>query len=394
MFLLKVSNLAEFESSSSLQGLKHWRMVMSSARECGIQSICQSMDDATTLHKNLELKIALMGDGDVVVTPCRGPPAPETVKAWARDKLAKRKVKGQKEEEDLASKKVETKEPSADENLENTRQDQVSQQKKMDSIVSKTPSTELGQDIPATSGSKIPLREVSEKCSGSSVSADAELLVENKQKALDDVTSEKKLDVVELSDSTSPIEVTSPCSLFSPNEAKMSTFAFATEPVEGRCKLSHTENHNQNEIPGTQPMGMECRDVRTEREEIVVTSSTNSVTVTPSLLHSPEQTPSTTSQLLSPLLQTQTPVFPAPYHSTPVATKLVYGAQSPRCTPISDATTKVKRLDTNTEMTERKNDGHQASSDQTPSLRQQLLASQFKVLLLLLFISPSLVGKR
>ena len=349
---------------------------MSSARECGIRSICQAMDDASALHKNVELKIALMGDGDVVVTPCQGPPAPEVVRAWARDKLAKRNSKGRKGVGDLALKKLEqVKEPSQNENWKGDRLDQDLENKTTDVNVAKSPEAELEQAIPVTSDLERPSKEVTQKLNASSLDSNFKKLFDSKQKALDDVESVKKGDVSGLSDSFSPVEVTSPCSLFSPNEAKMFTFASGTHLEVART------NHDQDEVLGTQPMGAEWRDARTEPKEVVVTSGINSVTVTPSKLRTPEQTPSTTKQPLSPLQQTQSPVFPAPYHSTPVATKLVYGAQSPRCTPISDAATKVKRLDTNVTVSTKKTAGAQASSDQAHSLRQQLLASQFKVLL-------------
>ena len=351
-------------------------MVMSSARECGIQSVCQAMDDASTLHKNVELKIALMGDGDVVVTPCRGPPAPEVVKAWARDKLIKRYSKGQKRGGDLAPKMLEMKEPSKNENWKGDKQDRDSVKKTTDANVAKSSGAELEQGIPVTSGLERPSKGVAQRPNASSLDSSVEVHVDSKQNALDNVEGEKKPEVMELSDSSvSPVELTSPRSLFSPNETKMFSFASGKQTEVART------NHDKAEILGTQPMYAEWRDARTERKEVVVTSGANSVTVTPCKLRSPEQTPSTTKHSLSPLQQTHSPVFPAPYHSTPVATKLVYGAQSPRCTPISDAATKPKRLDTNVEVTGNKTAGAQASSDQTHSLRQQLLASQFKVLL-------------
>lgn len=349
---------------------------MSSARECSIRSICQAMDGASALHKNVELKIALMGDGDVVVTPCRGPPAPEVVKAWARDKLAKHNSKGRKGGGDLAPKTLEQmKEPSQKGNCKSDRQDQDSKNKGADVNVAKLPAAELEQAIPVTSDLERPLKEVTQKLNASSLDSSLKKLFDSKQKALDDVESEKKAEVMGLSDSFSPVEVTSPCSLFSPNEAKMFTFSSGTQSEVART------NRDQDEVLGTQPMCAEWRDKRTEPKEVVVTSGISSVTVTPSKLRTPEQTPSATKQLLSPLQQTQSPVFTAPYHSTPVATKLVYGAQSPRCTPISDSATKVKRLDTNVTVSTKKTAGAQASSDQTHSLRQHLVASQFKVLL-------------
>lgn len=357
---------------------------MSSAHECGIRSICQAMDDATTLHKNMELKIALIGDGDVVVTPCRGPPTPEAVKAWARDKLTKQNLRrlGQ-QKEDLPRKKLEQiKEPSKDEHVESIRQDLVSKQKKTDANTSKS-TTGVEQAIPRTSGSKLPSQKLNEKLKGSSLDADVELLVEGEHKALAGVESEKKVGVMELSDSSSSVEVTSPYSLFSPNEAKMFTFTSGSQTEVG--KLSHKENHDGNQVLGTQPMSFECHGVRSHLEGAAVTSAPCSVTVTPSILRSPEQPSAAMNQPLSPLLQAQSPVFTAPYHSTPVATKLVYGAQSPRCTPISDTTAKRKGLDANIEQSEKKNAGNQASTDQTPSLRQQLLASQFKVQLIKCF---------
>lgn len=351
------------------------------------------------MDKNLQLKIALMGDGDVVVTPCRGPPAPEAVKAWAREKLIKREVK--KQGTDPALKNSEPR--SNDGNLDKVENSRLSEQRNMNSNVSKSPKLELDLAIPEASTSKIHLQEVTRKSCGPSVDPELESLVDNKRKVTEGVASDKKTDVMQLSESSSPAEITSPGSLFSPNEGSK-TFTFASgSPKETASRKSvectHNENQFMNEISGTQPMNIDNNelspqfkdDVSSRTSPVTVTPSgkvTQSATVTQSILHSPDgtpqQSPSTTKQPLSPLLQTQSPVFAAPYHSTPVAAKLVYGVQSPRCTPISDAV-KVKRLETSVETSGKINLGHQAASDQTPSLRQQLLASQFKVALLLNF---------
>lgn len=388
-----MSNLREFESSSSLQGLKHWRFVLSSARECSVRDIFQTVEDSTDIDKNLQLKIALMGDGEVVVTPCRGPPAPEAVKAWARDKLAERGLK--KEGTNPVPKKSELRqETSNDGNLENPEKNQLSELRKMDSGVSKTSKIDLEQAIPKDSTTDIPSQEVVAQFRASTADAESELAVDNGQKALDEAESEQKVDVMELSDSSSPVEMTSPRSLFSPNEGKMFTFASGTPTENAQCQ-SVKSTHTENAITGTQPMTIDKaltlsaqNNEHFSEPKDVVTSEPSSVTVTPSVLHPPDgtppQCPSVTKQPLSPILESQSPVSAAPYHSTPVATKLVYGVQSPRCTPISDVV-KAKRLENNAETSKKNNHGHQASSDQTPSLRQQLLASQFKVFPFLFF---------
>ena len=384
-----MSNLSEFESSSSLQGLKHWRFVLSSARECNVRDIFQNMEDATNIDKNLQLKMALMGEGEVVITPCRGPPAYEAVKAWAREKLAKRGL--QKQETDPALKKLELKQTTTnDGNLENVEEKQLSEQRNVDLVVSDTSNIKQGQALPVITTSKVPSDEVTTQLRRSSVEFDP--LVENEHKTLDVVESEQRLDVMESSDSCSP--VTSPCSLFSPNELKTFTFAPGTpREIAQRKSVKATQAENQclNTITGTQPMHIdEALPLSARSEEQfsepkdALNLSASSVTVTPSALQSPDGSPSTTKQLLSPILQSQCPVFAVPYHSTPVATKLVYGVRSPRCTPISDAT-KAKRFKTNAE-TGKKNLGNEASSDQTP-LRQQLLSSQFKVALFTIFIA-------
>ena len=343
---------------------------MSSAQECGIRSICLAMDDVSNLHKNVELKIALMGDGEIVVTPCRGPPAPEAVKAWARNKLTKHNGKAQKPSVPKTVEQI--KKPPEAENLKDPTRDQDSEKKTM---AANSSATEWKKVIPSPSGTVMLPIEVTQEPSVTSSVTTMELLANKQQKELGDAKSTKKCDVMELSDSSSPMEVTSPCSLFSPNEAKIFTFASGTQTKVSRTKPV------QSEILGTQPMRFESRDVLTEPKEVGVTSGSSFLTVTPFKGTSPEQTLSTAKQPLSPLPQAQSPVFPVPYHSTPVGTKLVYGAQSPRCTPISNAATKVQRLDTNVEVSAKKDTGAQTSSDQAPSLRQQLLASQFKVLL-------------
>ena len=356
LVLPKVSNLPEFESSSSSQGLKHWRMVMSSTREFAVQNICQSMEDAASICKNAELKIALMGDGEVVITPCREPPSIETVKAWARTKLAKRSSKALKKVEDKPLKKQEQiKEPPKDLKV-------LTEHKENDVKAFNVSTTEHG---PVTLSPPAPtetLPEVTSKVSCQPV-----------QTALARAEVDKQ-NVMELSDSFSPVEITSPCSLFSLNEGKMFTFASGTHPG-----MEIRKSHDKGEKLGTQPKEMKCRDPETKLEKVAVTSGASSVTVTPSIFRSPEQTPSSTQQPLSPLLQTQNSVFSGPHHSTPVATKLVYGVHSPRCTPISNATTQRKRLDANVETSGKKTTPNQASTDQSPSLRQQLLVSQFKV---------------
>ena len=389
-----MSNLPEFESSSSLQGLKHWRFVLSSARECSVRDIYQSIEDATNIDKNLQLKMALMGEGEVVITPCRGPPAYNAVKAWAREKLAKRGL--QKQETDPALEKLELKQTTSnDGNLKNVEEKQLSELRNVDSVVSNASKIKLGQAMSVTTTPKVPPEEVITQVRRSSVNAEFEPLVENKHKTLDVVESEQRLDVMESSDSSSPVEVTSPCSLFSPNELKTFTFASGTpQEIARRKSVKGTQAENQylNTITGTQPMHIDGAlplsarsDEQCSEPKDALALGPSSVRVTPSALHSPDGSPSTTEQPLSPILQSQCPVFAAPYHSTPVATKLVYGVQSPRCTPISDAT-KAKRLKTNAETSGKKSLGNQASSDQTP-LRQQLLSSQFKVAVFTIFSS-------
>ncbi|KAJ7363644.1 DNA polymerase zeta catalytic subunit [Desmophyllum pertusum] len=155
-----------------------------------------------------------MGDGDVVVTPCRGPPAPEAVKAWARQKLIKRGV--QKQGTDPALKNSEPR--SNDENLDKVENGELSEQRNMNSNVSKSPKLELDLAIPEASTSKIHLQEVTRQSSGPSVDPELESLVDNKHKVTDGVAGDKKIDAMKLSDSSSPAEITSPGSLFSPNE--------------------------------------------------------------------------------------------------------------------------------------------------------------------------------
>ena len=363
LVLPKVSNLPEFESSSSSQGLKHWRTVMSSARKFAVRNICQTMEDAASMCKNAELKIALMGDGDVVTTPCRGPPSLEAVKAWARSKLAKRSIEAHKKVGDKTLKKQEQiKEPPKDLKLVNVEEELVSEHKESDVKAFNVSTTEQGPVTLSPSAPIETLPEVTSKVNSQPVQGPFVRAEVDKQ------------NVVKLSDSFSPVEITSPCGLFSPNEGKMFTFASGTHP-----EMEIRKSHDKGEKLGTQPMDMKCRDPETQLEKVDVTSGASSVTVTPSIFRSPEQTPSSTQQPLSPLLQTQNAVFSGPHHSTPVATKLVYGVQSPRCTPISNATIQKKRLDANVETSGKKTASNQASTDQTPSLRQQLLASQFKV---------------
>lgn len=355
---------------------------MSSAQQCGIRSICQAIGDVSNLHKNVELKIALMGDREIVVTPCRGPPAPEAVKAWARNKLTKHNRKGEKHSARKTLEQIK-KSPEA-ENLQDATPDRDSEKKTMATNVSKSSAAESKEAILSTSGTVMPSKEVTQAPSVPSSVTTMDLLANKHQKELGDAESAKKSDIVKLSDSQSPMEVTSPCSLFSPNEVKIFTFASRTQTEVSRTKSG------QSEIQGTQPMRFESHESLTEPKEDGVTPGTSFVTVTPPKGTSPEQILSTTKQLLSPLPQTQSPVFPVPYHSTPVATKLVYGAQSPRCTPISDAATKAQRLDANVKVAAERNTAAQASSDQPPSLRQQLLASQFKVLLFISLVFNAL----
>ena len=364
--------------------------MLSSARECNVRDIYQSSEEATNIDNNLQLRMALMGEGEVAITPCRGPPAYEAVKAWARDKLAKRGL--QKQQKDPARKKPELKQTTSNEgNLENVGDNQLSEQRNEKLMVSDASKIELGQAMPVTSTPKAPPQEVTTLFRFPPVDAEFEPLDENKQNALDVVGSERNMDVMELSDSSSPVEVTSPCSLFSPNERKTFTFASKIPQEIAQCKsvnCTQAEKRHLNTITGTQPMNIDivlplsAQNVEQISEpKDALTSGPSSVTVTPTALYSPDGTP---RQPLSPILQSQNSVFVAPYHSTPVATKLVYGVQSPRCTPISDAT-KAKRLKTTAEPSGKNILGNQASSDQTPSLRQHLLSSQFKVALFTFF---------
>ena len=343
-------------------------MVMSSAQECGIQEIYHAMGDASNIHKNIELKIALMGDGDVVVTPCRDPPAPEAVKAWARNKLLKLNLKGNTEEEKDSAPKTLTnaQESSKHESLKGLRTEQDSEKTAVNTTVSKkNRAMEVEKAISLTSDSSIPSKQANKKLSIPPVDTTLEIFA--------DIEREKVGNVMELSNSSSSsVEVTSPYSLFSPNEVKIFSFAPGKQ-TDVTCR-----NLDQGEISSTQPMYCGYHDIQMEPKE-KVTSGSSPVTDTPLKPQFCEHFPSTTK---SPLLQTQSPVFSVPFHSTPVATKLVYGAQSPRCTPISNAATQsLKRLDTNVGKSAlTKNSGVKASSAQGPPLRQRL--SQFKVLLL------------
>ncbi|XP_022788883.1 DNA polymerase zeta catalytic subunit-like isoform X1 [Stylophora pistillata] len=372
----KVSSLPEFESAGSLQGLKHWKFVLSSALEVSLYDLGQTVEDATDFKKNVELRISLVGDGDVVVTPCRGPPTPQAVKAWARDKLAKRRqgtsLKKAKREQGT----------SKDENLEKVETKQSSNPTKIIAEVSKTSKLELNQAIPESSLPKIPSEKITCE-SGALVLEDLP-----KHKVLDGVDGDKKTNVVDLSDSSSPAEVVSPGSLFSSNEEKLFTLA---------SSFKQSEKHNLGEISGTQPisinssLGLAVPDEQLHQANSVTTETNSppstvmqSKAATPpariSSKGSPQLSPLTIKQVLSPTLQTQDSPAAAPHHSTPVATNLVYGLRSPRCTPIS-AATNAKSPETNAQNPVKGNTGHQASTDQTP-LRQQMLASRFK------FVTP------
>lgn len=361
----EVSSLPEFESSNSSQGLTHWRMVLSSARECGIQTNYHAMYDASKVSENIDLKIALMGHGDVVLTPSRGPPTAEAVKAWARRKLSKLNSRETANEEDCAPKKVAGVQGFS-------KYENAPEKEKVNTNVAKTGAMESEKVIPVTSDSKAHLTQGSREDSISPVDATQEMFADNKR--------EKAEDAMILSDSSkSAGELTSPNDLFSPNEDKIFSYA------AGKGKEVARDNLGQGEILGTQPMHGEFRDVWIECKE-VASSGSAPVTVTPVKLRPHEQTHSTAK---SPLLQTQSAAFPVPYHSTPVATKLVYGAQSPLCTPIPSVAAKpAKRVDTNVEKSSKTNFGPVASSERGPTLRQQAIASQFK------FVSPGVQPRR
>lgn len=367
LFSAQVSGLPEFVSSNSSQGLTHWRMVLSSAREWGIHSIYHTMYDASKVSENIDLKIALMGDGDVVITPSRGPPTAKAVKAWARRKLSKLNLRETASEEGCAPKKV-------DDVQGFSKHENVSEKVNVNTNVAKTGAMEAEKVIPVTSDSKTPLREViREDVSISPKDVTLEVFADNE--------SEKAEDAMILSDSSkSAGELTSPDNLFSPNEDKIISFA------PGKGKDGARSNLGQGGISGTQPMHGELRDVWIECKE-VVSSGSVPVTVTPFKFRPHEQTHSTAK---SPLLQTQSAAFSVLYHSTPVATKLVYGAQSPLCTPISNVAAKpAKRLDTNAEKSSKTNFVAIASSERGPTLRQQAMASQLKVMFLQDFFDDS-----
>ena len=355
--LPKVSSLPEFESSNSSQGLTHWRMVLSSARECGIQSNYHVTYDASKVSENIDLNIALMGDGNVVLTPSRVPPTAQAVKAWARRKLSKLNSRETANEEDRAPKK------GADVQVF-SRNENVPEKEKVNTNVAKTGAMESDKVIPVTSESKAPLRQVVREDSISPKDATQEMFADNKR--------EKAEDAMILSDSSkSAGELTSPDNLFSPNEDKIFLYA------PGKGKEVVRDNLGQEEISGTQPMHGEFRDVLIECKENA-SSGSAPVTVTPLKFRPHEQTHSTAK---SPLLQTKSAAFPEPYHSTPVASKLGYGAQSPLCTPIPRVPAKpAKRLDTNVEKPSKTNSGPVASSERGPTLRRQAIASQFKVM--------------
>ena len=357
LFLPQVSSLSEFESSNSSQGLTHWRMVLSSARECGIQTNYHAMYDVSKVSENIDLKIALMGHGDVVLTPSRGPPTAEAVKAWARRKLSKLNSRETANEEDCAPKKVADVQGFS-------KYENAPEKEKVNTNVAKTGAVESEKVIPVTSDSKADLTQGSREDSISPVDATQEMFADNKR--------EKAEDAMSLSDSSkSAGELTSPNNLFSPNEDKIFSYA------AGKGKEVARDNLGHGEILGTQPMHGEFRDVWIECKE-VASSGSAPVTVTPLKFRPHEQTHSTAK---SPLLQTQSAAFPVPYHSTPVASKLGYGAQSPLCTPIPSVAAKsAKRLDTNVEKSSKTNFGPVASSERGPTLRQQAIASQFKVM--------------
>lgn len=57
------------------------------------------MGDVFNIYKNIELKIVLMGDGDVVVILCWDLLVFEVVKVWVWNKFLKFNLKGNIEEE-------------------------------------------------------------------------------------------------------------------------------------------------------------------------------------------------------------------------------------------------------------------------------------------------------
>ena len=387
----KVSKLPEFESSTSLQGLKHWRVIMSTAHE-------HTFEEAANVEKNLKLQIALMGDGDIVITPCKSPPAPQAIKAWVRTKMARRRTRELQKQRNYVV-------PRDDRELQERNKSKTVKEVISKEVKAETIYIQSHQDNIEEASRKVCEPERTAENWPSCAQPVLRMCADREITAGIGFETRKEIEEKLLSGAASSVEVTSPDSLFSPGLEGTFTFPSdlqkQTEPRSLHHSLDEGDSNKRNNESvcgsGTQPINHKFHNMETflgqqseglpEDKNVFTNLAIGPGNTTPTFEDQLRNISLPTILPLSPPLQTQgsplssrPPVSPTEvvYHSTPVATTSVYSIQSPVCTPISGAG-RDKKPNVNNEQGNKKDVGKNTCAKQTPNLRRQLLGSQFKV---------------
>ena len=355
LFVFQVKDLEDFDTCSSFQALRHWRLITCATDDDIFPAHCQQnpSDVLSNIERDAELRLALMGDKPTVITPCRGPPSGSSVRGWCLEKLASRRAK-------LLQARAGT-----------TKVEKVSEDELNVDGKSRGVSPKRANSAPEEQTSEEFLLE------GSGLEA--------KSHGGDPAAS---------SDSAAPAEVTSPCSLFSPVQR---TFACASKQKDAERDEPPSRQRSLRETAHASP---EHRDETSNPDSTAPYKVSNQADVThPGLpgsqspndkVRSPGGSPqesvpvaqqSITSPVASPPGSLPFPSLVAPHHSTPVCPKQSFGGfQSPRCTPIAmkvplpACSGDRHRVDLDTRVPR-----PLASCEPPSALRHQLLSTQLKV---------------
>ena len=158
MFSLQVNALPEFDLGGNFRTLREFRgqivdkMDNSLLRDC-LRSLDKQSDDDGCIEIPTELKLALMEDHKVVITPVKLPPSPKDVREWIKKKRAGEQqsleppVDGKKSPEEIQPSNT-----SLGENSRNSPKDNI-------------PVSERGTDVfhsPKSAGPALNFREMSQ----------------------------------------------------------------------------------------------------------------------------------------------------------------------------------------------------------------------------------------
>ena len=356
-----MKDLRDFETSSGYQGLRHWRIIQSLTHEGRSPDVFRqtgedTLDVVSGIERNPELKLALLEDSPVVITPSRDAPSPAAVNAWCKRKLAERKAvtrelitqnKGQghvaERAGDRAPKESEGKVRDYGQQPESTED--------------KTEETEMRR-VHVSKGSfdaGIVLQEIRPKetrvirdekgCRTTATSAKnwhSRTEMSGTQPPRVEAVDGGKQEAVIVSESPSPTELTSPHSLFSPMEVEGEfTFTNGPEAVvhaqeqsiaetkstraenlpRGQAKTPATSSERMLDIGSVASSPSETDGNKQETPKFLLPKSTGKLVRSRS---APVRSPQWDHSDVRPSVAKEQPLSPtqdAPQHSTPVSSR-------------------------------------------------------------------------